>query len=554
VIIFADNSVANCWTLVTTGSATASEASGRATITLPSSVAGNHEAAFVSKSTYSPVGGSWYININGMVATGVAATAYYDLRLDNNNYLRWRQVSNVITARKVVGGVDTQLFTAAWSAATYKYLRISESGGTITFWSSTDGVTWTSRATIVGLPFAVGDLFVWMGALCGNVASPGAFTIEDVNLILPALTTNWRWQQCVWPVSFRSMTNTIAIDTAGTAQGYIATADGIDANGDPSGNVRYFSGPANGGRALTEQTTQAAAQAMAVDLPLNGRLDLPTMVEARCFRLYDRSIDGSAFTLREFYPRRLVEADDIRAESITALHIATIDLDAQHRVTAGGGIVNLDDTGLSMIARSIDASLWSPSTPSVRWLLSGTNIGAVEAFNDSVGATDILLLQTNLARQSQINIVGRDAIVLANNAGGSSAPLLIIQRSDQSINLGGITGTTKVVIPGGLNLGTATGAGAGQLISSGVVALHGALLDANIGLGVKGSGITTATRGLRVADSAGNVSLDVFDDGSIATRAGVRHNFGAYTAQTGLTIVGYVTDTVAGAVRRLAVV
>jgi uncharacterized RmlC-like cupin family protein len=325
---FADNTVAAAWTAAATGSATVAETGGQAVLTLPNATAGSHLARYTSTAAYDLTGDGFVWNIGTMLATSVAATAFFQLFTPNvttggNDQILWRQLSNAITARTIVAGVDTQLFTAAWSASTYKYLRIRESAGTIFFDSSTNGTSWTNRAS-VATPFAVTSLSVQFAASCGNVASPGSLRLDDVNLILPALTTNWRWTQVERSLIDRYRSVTIAIDTANTAQGYIAVATAVDSSGNLVSPV-YYSGPigsASGGyNALTLAASQAVAQASAVNLPLAGRWDLPTQVEARFIRLYHRSVDGSAYTLREYYPRRLVQSDDIEAESIQAINI-----------------------------------------------------------------------------------------------------------------------------------------------------------------------------------------------------------------------------------------
>lgn len=331
---FVDNDFGSAWDSYTIGSATIAEAGGELRITLPSSTAGTHEAGIFTKSAYDLTSDSFYVNIDTMVSTAVAATAAYDLRLvaaSGLNILRWAQLSNTIRAQTYVAGVGTDQYSATWSATTYKYLRIRGSGANVLFESSTNGTSWTTRATVaVSSLFPITSLYVLLVANCGNVASPGSFRLEDVNLVLPALSTNWRWAQARWPLVNRHKRITIAIDTAGTAQGYLVTADAIDVSGNPNTNIRYWSGPANGGRELTEQFTQFDAEAMAVNLPLDGSFDLPEQIDARVFRLYARSVDGAAFFIREFFPRRLVQADDIEAESIRALHIAAEQITGTH--------------------------------------------------------------------------------------------------------------------------------------------------------------------------------------------------------------------------------
>lgn len=313
---FTDNIQAGTWGASgTTGSATKAETGGQAVLTLPSSTAGSHSAVYRTSGTYDLTGDAFVWNIGTMVSTSVAAVVTLDVYVDANNILRWQQVSGTITARSVIGGTDTQRSTATWSGTTYKYLRIRESAGTVYWDSSSNGTSWTNRASL-GTPFAVTALTVQFSASCENVASPGSLRLDDVNLILPALTTTWHWTQVEWPLIYRFKAITLA---ANSGQGYIATSnDGT--------TWIYYSGPigssSGGYNSLTVQSTQAAAEAMAVNIPADARWDLPDIVECRFIRIYHRSITGSSYLLREYYPRRLVQSDDIEAESIRAINIA----------------------------------------------------------------------------------------------------------------------------------------------------------------------------------------------------------------------------------------
>lgn len=372
------------------GSATKAETGGQAVLTLPSSTAGSHVAAYQTIATYDLTSDQFVWNIQTMVATGVAATAYFQLLVDaaGTNQLYWRQVSNAITARTVVAGVDTQLFTATWSASTYKYLRIRESAGTIFWDSSTNGTTWTARAALAN-PFAVTSLYVQFAVTGGNIASPGSLKLDDVNLILPALSTTWHWTQDEWPLLNRFRPITLAIDTLNTVQGYIAVASSIDSSGNLVSPV-YYSGPigsASGGYlALTLASSQANAQAMAVNLPLDGRWDLPSIVECRFIRLYHRSIDGSSYIVREFYPRRLVQTDDIEAESIQAINIAAGTITAD-KIT----VLNLAALSEFVGQLSIDTTGWiyqgtgtgSAPTTGLKIFNSG-GIGKLSTYNAGV--------------------------------------------------------------------------------------------------------------------------------------------------------------------------
>lgn len=563
---FEDNLIGSAWSPLITGSATVTEAAGRATITLPSSTAGTHDGEYVSAGTYDLTGGEFVINIQTMVSTSVAATAQFLLKLDATNYLLWTQVSGNISAHKVVAGVDTSLFTAAWSATTYKYLKISESGGTLTFWSSTNGTSWTSRATTAN-PFAVVALTVQFGAYCGNVASPGTFKLEDVNVLLPALTTNWHWTQVEWPLFNRYRNITIA---ATSGQGYIAVASSVDASGNLV-SPQYWSGPLGGdAETLTSQATQAAAQAMAVNLPLDGRWGLPQMVEARYIRLYHRSITGSAYTIREFYPRRIVQADDVEAEVFRGLrfeghqfvcdYLSALSADVG-MLTAGvidgvtiyaGGVthpVQLDvngvrlftpDSGSAPAAASHDARFYRSAVPT-------DLIGRIMAWYNTTTSRRVLRLAAE-----DVNIAG---ILTAENDVTFQQPLTAYSVNIGSASgapIGGLRASASLQTDGGINIGTGSGAVAGQIVSSGVSALAGAPISTNIALGVKGPGATTATRGLRVTNSAAAISLDVYDDGSIATRTGNRWNLGSVVTAADAPSTGYVNVIIDGVAVRLS--
>jgi hypothetical protein len=362
---FTDNLVAAAWSeAYQSGSATYAETSGQARFTLPSSTAGTHDAAYYTKKVWDLTASSFYINIQTMVSTSVAATAYFDLVLDDTNYLRVRQLSGTLAFIKTVAGVSTTIVSVTWNATNHKYCRIREASGTVYFDTSTNGTSWTNQGSGAN-PFAVTDLGVRIGATCGNVASPGSFRLDDVNLILPALTTNWHWTQARWPLTERFKVATIAIDTAGTVQGYITTADTVDASGDPSGNIQYWSGPLANGRELTLCVSQAQAQAMAVDFPLDGRFDLPTLTEARCLRAYHRSIDGNAYFLRELYFRRLIQSDDIEAESIRTINLAA------SSVTADKILV----TELSAITANIGNLTITDKDGQPGWIYQGSGTG-----------------------------------------------------------------------------------------------------------------------------------------------------------------------------------
>ncbi len=520
----------------TLGSGSRTETGGQGVCTLPSSTAGSHAAYYRTSGTFDLTGDGFVWNIGTMVATGVAATATMDVFIDGNYVLRWQQLSNAITARKIIAGVDTQLYTATWSGTTYKYLKIREASGTIYFDSSSNGTSWTNRASIVGLPFAVTDLLVQFGCSCGNVASPGSLKLDDVNLILPAPSATWRETTADWHMEepFRP----VRLAATANAQGVIVVADAMDSARALSGNVRYFAGPlgsASGGYlALVEYASLALAQASAFQIPVDGRVDLPEILRSRFMRLYHRSTDASNHVLREYLPRRLVQADDIEAESISAINmsahfitadmIATINLDATAYITAGAGSIVLNDTGIKIILSSgfdttrafrftkTDGTIvglidgyYTGSNILHRYLSQGTTGETVDlqlwatAASGSAGAAEIRAKSgtTNAVVQALVNAAGTASVGL--DAGSGTV---------------GITSMTQVISKG-LTVGSgALSAASGEIATSGNVGV-GAAVSSAVRLFAKGVDTGTSNYAFNLQDSAGTNLMIVRNDGAV---------------------------------------
>jgi formylmethanofuran dehydrogenase subunit C len=186
---------------------------------------------------------------------------------------------------------------------------LSVSGGlTALAASGTIRVTGSPTLTAGGGPVALtasGTLRI-TGAAAITPVAPGAWfsTIGGGG--------QWHWTRFRRPLIDRYLNISIA---ASGGTGYLSvTADGV--------NFTWYSGPLGvDGRTLTQVADETAAKAAAIALPVAGVWALPATTEARAFKLYHKASLG-AYQIYEFYPRRLVEADDIRAESIKAIHIA----------------------------------------------------------------------------------------------------------------------------------------------------------------------------------------------------------------------------------------
>jgi hypothetical protein len=121
----------------------------------------------------------------------------------------------------------------------------------------------------------------------------------------------WVWIQGDWNTEVRHSVTTVALSA--TSSAYFSTAP-TDAT-----RTYYYGGTVSGGvwTPTSTTSTEATAQAGAVALPSGVTLiKLSATVTAQTFRLH---LDD-AITVHEFYPRRLVEADDIVVQNLSAIN------------------------------------------------------------------------------------------------------------------------------------------------------------------------------------------------------------------------------------------
>jgi len=120
----------------------------------------------------------------------------------------------------------------------------------------------------------------------------------------------------------------------------------------------YFSGPLTSGYYLTEQSSLANAQTNALSVSgsqVMQTFSLPRMIDTRHVRLGHNS--AATRVINEFYPRRLIQGDDIEAETIKGIHVAANTL-------TGNNII-----GLTLSA--VKADLGTVTISAGGWLSSG---------------------------------------------------------------------------------------------------------------------------------------------------------------------------------------
>lgn len=132
-----------------------------------------------------------------LVASGNQALASYEayplglVDSSGDNLVQWAVIGGNLQAYKSISATSTTQGSAiTYNASTHVYLRIRESGGTVYWEWSTDGITFTSHTSIsVASLFAVGELqFVSNCGCYGAEASTTTMKIDDLN-ILPSAGT-----------------------------------------------------------------------------------------------------------------------------------------------------------------------------------------------------------------------------------------------------------------------------------------------------------------------------------------------------------------------------
>lgn len=120
---------------------------------------------------------------------------------DNANKLTWfidqdggqSDYAGISCAKKVTGTWYTMLWTAAYVAATYRYLRIRESNGT-TYWEySADDSNWTT-AYSEATPIDISELEIKIWAVNFDAGATATFKIDDISL---SGNAGWLWASLV---------------------------------------------------------------------------------------------------------------------------------------------------------------------------------------------------------------------------------------------------------------------------------------------------------------------------------------------------------------------
>lgn len=382
----------------------------------------------------------------------------------------------------------------------------------------------------------------------GNSAATLAVLKDDVRSgtgVTYIIINSFVWTQASRPRVDDIKRITIA---ANGGSAYIATS--IDGT-----TWRYFAGPlAADGHTLTEKSGAVVAQGSPVALPTDGYWDLPSRVECRFVQVWHKHT--ATRTLYEFYPRRLIQSDDIEAEAIKAIHIGAGEVTADKidalaingmtitgatvQTAASGQRVALDTTGLKTYNSSnvlqVEASTatggaLTAGAGGVKLDASGMTISPTAGL-DTETANAIRFVRADGSLLGRITgvqqpLVAQDYLYLKASAitGRQSILYLEAQRVWMwgGVNIGSITGaeatnnSLKVAndgtFGGGLNLGTSSGAHTGAIRASNYLDVGG-FGQTNVRVMAKGADTSAGAFTFYGIDSANTTTFYVRNDGA----------------------------------------
>lgn len=213
----------------------------------------------------------------------------------------------------------------------------------------------------------------------------------STNVVTYTSSTPWRWTEGIRALEVRHRKSTLST-SASASYYYGVSLDGTT-------YTWYAGGTASGGVwSPVAQASEAAAQTAATTLAAGiWRISLAATVEARFFRLGHRNTTTS-YALREFYPRSLVEADDINVESLSAIsaNLGTITAGSITGVTITGGTIRTAASGARVELTSTGLKTYDSTGTVVIEATTATDgaliagVGALTINNDGIAIRDSL--------------------------------------------------------------------------------------------------------------------------------------------------------------------
>lgn len=496
---------------------------------------------------------AYTFNVGSSNTLGVVIAVFRDCDLTtpiNANDDQVNASSTTITAPTITTTVNNALLVffngSATTQATSPNGGLTEcweqSGGTNTVNSygatetfATAGATGTRTATYASARASTG-LLLALAPTAGGTA------------ITYASNASWvRWIRFERDLLERYKTVTLAMNpTGGTSTWYLRTST----NGS---TWAYWSGPVTSGRIITSVADASAAQTAAISSATLGkstasRVDLPSVVEARYIEVWVRNTTANT-DLAEYYPRRLVQSDDIEAESIKAINIAAATITADRlsvaqlsAITADMGTITAGTiTGATIQTATSGARIELTSANGLRSYNSSnvlqtqlrTSDGALLAGTVQLDANGLFIPTANVA-QSGAKLKTSNGGALYGTQGTFLSETILEQINGQSTS-----GTTQLVLRGGLDTAPASitlaqTEGSPRTTSVNLIGTLNAPdgIDVGVATGAAGGVVKSTTSDAATTTRTINVILDHQSSGTPAAGFGVEIGFKSESSTT----------------------
>lgn len=178
------------WTEFTAGSATTTYDATGAQVNFPASSTSSTDGDISSNIVYNLTGSYAYVNILTVPSSSTSADAEIRLKFDaSTNWFRWVYEAGTLYAQYRKAGSNTTAFSVAYDSSVHKYWKISESGGVVTWATSVDGSSYTTRATFThGMQISSTTVLI-AGTCFQNESNPGTYKWNNFNTI-PVVTSS----------------------------------------------------------------------------------------------------------------------------------------------------------------------------------------------------------------------------------------------------------------------------------------------------------------------------------------------------------------------------
>ncbi len=177
---FNDNSIdTNIWTTNYTNGGTVTETGGQAVVTPNPSGTGYN--AFFTSAVYNFIGSQLIIEVAQVCSVATSGDTFVQVNVDGSNDLEFIQEGGTLILRYNVAGVITTLTSFAYSATTHRWWRMRELNGTCFWDTSTDGKTWTNRASVAN-PITLTLCAIQLGAGTYIIENVGSAIFDNMNL------------------------------------------------------------------------------------------------------------------------------------------------------------------------------------------------------------------------------------------------------------------------------------------------------------------------------------------------------------------------------------